>query len=126
MPKNHLAILNAQSPNSVSFRRAAFKYIFIFEVPGSSTTWVQFYHTARCHNQEDDSSLYGHRHDNLDPFPRQTLNPRSTIFLEKLIVAHLVKDFIDFIHDASLSCSKVSGAYPDPRDSTSQSETCFD
>jgi len=49
MPKNHLTFLNAQAPNSVSFLRAAFEYIFIFEVAGSSTASVHFYHTARCH-----------------------------------------------------------------------------
>jgi len=121
MPKNHLTFFNAQAPFSVSFRRAAFKYIFIFELTGSSTTSVYFYHTARCHNREKDSSLHGHR-----PFPRQTLNPRSTILLEELIVPHLVKNFINVMPDVSLSCSQVTGAYPEPRESISQSETCID
>ena len=93
---------------------------------GSSTTSVQFYHTTRCHNQEKDSSLHGHRRDNLDPFRRQTLNPRSTIILEKLIVAHLVKNFIDVMPDVSLSCSQVNGAYPEPHESNSQSVTRVD
>lgn len=126
MPKNHLTLFNAQAPVILSFRRAAFKYIFIFEVAGSSTTSVNFYHTTRCHKQEKDSSLHGHRRDKLDPFLRQTPNPRSTILLEKLIVAHLVKNFIDVIPYASLSCSQVTGAYPEPHESNSQSETCVD
>jgi hypothetical protein len=122
MPKNHLTFLNAQAPISVSYRRAAFKHTFIFLVAGSCKTSVHFYHTARCHNKDEDNSL----HDNLDSFSRQTLNPRSTILLGKLVVARLVKNFIDVIPDASLSCSQVTGAYPEPHDSTSHYETCFD
>jgi len=116
-----LLFFNAQAPFSVSFRRAAFKYTFVSELTGSSTTSVHFYHTARCPNREKDSSLHSHR-----PFPRQTLNPRSTVLLEELIVALLVKNFIDVIPDVSLSCSQVTGAYPEPRESISQSETCID
>ena len=49
----------------------------------------------------------------------------STILLKTLIVARLVKNFIEVMPDVSFSCSQVTGAYSEPHESTSQSEKCF-